>query len=67
MRATLAQRFRVAAERGEIHARLPGVVLSDRYLGHILAALLAWYGNQTLVLPVMLGVVSELFFHGVKQ
>lgn len=67
MRATLAQRFRVAAERGEIHARLPVVVLSDLYLGHILAALLAWYGNQKLVLPVMLGVVSELFFHGVKQ
>ena len=31
-----------------------------------LAGLLAWYGNQTLPLGVVLGGVTELFFSGVR-
>lgn len=67
MRSVLALRFRSGVERGEISARLPAFMLSDLYLGHTLAALLAWYGNQQLSLPVMLTVVTDLFWNGAKS
>ncbi len=66
MRSVVAGRFRVGVERGEISTRVPADVLSDLYLGHVLAALLAWYGNRDLSLQVMLGAVSELFWNGAK-
>ena len=66
MRATLARRFRVGVERGEIVARVPPDVLSDLYLGHVLAALLAWYGNRGIPLPIMLAAVTDLFWNGAK-
>lgn len=66
MRSALAQRFRTGVQRGEIVARVPPDVLSDLYLGHVLAALLAWYGNRGIELPVMLGLVTDLFWNGAK-
>lgn len=64
MRATLSRRFRAGFERGEIAARVPPDVLGDLYLGHVLAALLAWYGHRTIPLPAMLAAVSDLFWNG---
>ncbi|WP_053232371.1 TetR/AcrR family transcriptional regulator [Sandaracinus amylolyticus] len=67
MRSVLAQRFRAGVERGEIVARVPPDILSDLYLGHVLAALLAWYGNRGLALSAMLSAVSDLFWNGAKS
>ena len=66
MRSVLAARFRAGLARGEIVARLPADVLSDLYLGHVLAALLAWYGNRGIPLPIMLSAVTDLFWNGAK-
>jgi AcrR family transcriptional regulator len=64
LRAVLCRRFRDAAERGELSARLPGDLLGDLYLGHMLAGLLAWYAKQALPLGTVLAGVTELFFAG---
>ncbi|MEQ8894641.1 MAG: TetR/AcrR family transcriptional regulator [Sandaracinaceae bacterium] len=66
MRRELAARFRAATDRGEIEGRMPAEILSDLYLGHILAALLAWYGNRSLGLRTTLDVVAELFWNGAR-
>lgn len=66
LRSVLAARFRAGVQREEIVARLPADVLSDLYLGHVLAALLAWYGNRGIPLPIMLSAVTELFWNGAK-
>lgn len=66
LRALLARRFRLAAERNELGAFLPPDVISDLYLGHTLAALLAWYGNPTLSLRALLEAVTTLFWNGAK-
>ena len=67
MRSTLARRFRSGVERNEIAARVPPDVLSDLYLGHVLAALLAWYGNRSISLRAMLAAVTDLFWNGAKS
>jgi AcrR family transcriptional regulator len=64
LRAVICARFRAAAERGEISSRLPGELLGDLYLGHMLAGLLAWYAKQTLPLGTVLAGVTDLFFAG---
>lgn len=66
LRALLAERFRIAAERLEIQARLPPEILGDFYLGNILGGLLAWYGNPVVSLETVLGAVTELFWNGAK-
>ena len=66
LRGVLARRFLAGAERGEIRARIPAEMLSDLYLGHVLAALLAWYGNRSLSLDFMLAAVAELFWTGAR-
>lgn len=66
LRALLAERFRIAAERGEIQARLAPGILGDFYLGNILGGLLAWYGNPVISLEFVLGAVTELFWNGAK-
>ena len=66
LRALLCARFSAASARGELSMRLAGEMLGDLYLGHMLAGLLAWYGNQALPLGVVLGGVTELFFSGVR-
>jgi AcrR family transcriptional regulator len=66
LRALLCARFKAASARGDLSMRLPGELLGDLYLGHMLAGLLAWYGNQALPLSVVLGGVTELFFSGVR-
>lgn len=67
LRRALAERFEGAASRGELEGRLPPVILSDLYLGHVLAALLAWYGNRSLPLRAMLDAVRELFWNGAAR
>ena len=67
MRSCLVARFRIGVGRGEIRARLPADVLSDLYLGHTLAALLAWYGNRELSLPTTLSAVTDLFWNGARD
>lgn len=66
LRRVLAQRFRGGADRGEIMGRMPPETLSDLYLGHVLAALLAWYGNRSLALRAMLDAVTDLFWNGAR-
>ncbi len=66
LRALLADRFRIAVERGEIQARVPPQILGDLYLGNILAGMLAWYGNPVMSLEMVLGAVAELFWNGAK-
>lgn len=66
MRLVLSARFRSGVERGEIATHLPPDLMSDLYLGHMLAALLAWNGNRTLPLEAMLGAVTVLFWSGAK-
>ena len=67
MRSVLSSRFRAGVERGDVVAQLPPDILSDLYLGHTLAALLAWYGNRVLSLRAMLDAVTHLFWHGAKR
>lgn len=66
LRRVLAERFSRGAERGEIQGRMPPEILSDLYLGHVLAALLAWYGNRSLSLRTVLDTVTELFWNGAR-
>ena len=66
LRALLCARFSAASARGELSMRLAGEMLGDLYLGHMLAGLLAWYGNRALPLGIVLGGVTELFFSGVR-
>jgi AcrR family transcriptional regulator len=66
LRALLSDRFRLAAERGEIVARLPAVILGDFYLGNTLGGLLAWYGNPVLPLRGVLDAVTEMFWNGAR-
>lgn len=66
LRQVLAARFTSGIEGGEIAARMPADILSDLFLGHILAALLAWYGNRSLSLRTTLDVVAEIFWNGAR-
>jgi AcrR family transcriptional regulator len=66
LRALLSERFRVAAERGEIAARLPPQLLGDFYLANVLGGLLAWYGNPNMPLAQVLAAVTEMFWHGAR-
>ncbi len=66
LRSLLATRFRKAAERGEVRARLPPEVLSDVFLGNTLGGLLAWYGNQAMSLVPVLDAVTALFWDGAR-
>jgi AcrR family transcriptional regulator len=66
LRALLCARFRGASAHGELSTRLAADMLGDLYLGHMLAGLLAWYGNQALPLGAVLAGVTELFFSGVR-
>jgi AcrR family transcriptional regulator len=65
LRQTLAERFAAAAQRQELSTLLPAEILSDLYLGNMLAGLLAWYGHQETPLKVVLQSTIILFFGGV--
>lgn len=65
LRQTLGQRFTAAARRNELSSLLPPEILSDLYLGNMLAGLLAWYGHQETSLKVVLQSTNILFFGGV--
>lgn len=65
LRQTLGQRFAAAARRNELSSLLPPEILSDLYLGNMLAGLLAWYGHQDTLLKVVLQSTNILFFGGV--
>lgn len=67
LRALLSEKFRVAAERGEISARLPPQLLGDFYLANILGGLLAWYGNPNMPLSMVLAAVTEMFWQGARK
>ena len=67
LRSTLSVRFSAAAERGEITPALPATILSDLYLGHTLAGLLAWYGNPAVPLRGVLDGVTHIFWNGTAQ
>jgi AcrR family transcriptional regulator len=66
LRAMLSERFRIAAERGEINARLPPELLGDFYLANILGGLLAWCGKANLPLALVLAAVTEMFWQGAR-
>ena len=64
LRSSLAERFSAAALRKEITSALPATILSDLFLGHTLAGLLAWYGNPSIPLRGVLAGVTEVFWNG---
>jgi AcrR family transcriptional regulator len=66
LRSVLCARFRGASARRELSARLPGELVGDLYLGHMLVGLLAWYGKQDLPLSTVLTGMTELFFEGAR-
>lgn len=66
MRALLSSRFRAGVERADITTHLPPDILSDLYLGHTLAALLAWYGSRAMPLAQVLDAVTTIFWNGAK-
>jgi AcrR family transcriptional regulator len=66
LRALLCARFRAASTQGQLSSRLPGDLLGDLYLGHMLAGLLAWYAHQQMPLAIVLSGVTELFFTGAR-
>jgi AcrR family transcriptional regulator len=66
LRSVLCARFRRASERRELSARLPGDLVGDLYLGHMLVGLLGWYGKQDLPLGTVLSGMTELFFEGAR-
>jgi AcrR family transcriptional regulator len=66
LRAELSARFRASIDRGEVASNLPHDLMSDLFLGHMLAALLAWYGSRDLPLRTMLDAVTLLFFKGAE-
>lgn len=66
LRAALSARFKGAVARGEVEAHLAPEVLSDLFLGHMLAAMLAWYGSRQLPLRTMLDAVTILFWKGAE-
>lgn len=66
LRALLGHRFRAGVERGDVTSHLPADVLSDLYLGHTLAGLLAWYGNRGIPLRQVLDAVTMIFWNGAK-
>jgi AcrR family transcriptional regulator len=67
LRAILCARFVTAATAGKLSARLPGDLLGDLYLGHMLAGLLAWNAQPSLPLATVLSGVTELFFAGARS
>ena len=66
LRALLARRFSEAEARGELGVRLPAQLLGDFYLANLLGGLLAWYGNPSLSLLMVLGAVTEMFWTGAR-
>lgn len=66
LRNTMAGRFATAAGRGELSTLLPPEILSDIYLGHTVAGLLAWYGHQETPMQIVLQSTNLLFFGGVQ-
>ena len=66
LREKLAARFRTAVQRAELSCLLPPEILSDLYLGHMLAGLLAWFGNQQASMHGVLEGVSLLFWNGAR-
>lgn len=66
LRVALSARFKDAMARGEIASHLPAEMLGDLFLGHMLAGLLAWYGNRELGLRGMLDAVAVLFWKGAE-
>lgn len=66
LRSMLSARFRCGVERGEVVTHLPPQLMSDLFLGHMLAALLAWYGSRELPLSTMLDAVTLLFWKGAE-
>jgi AcrR family transcriptional regulator len=64
LRSLVSERFMAAASRGEISDALPPQILSDLYLGHMLAGLLAWVGNPSTDLRSVLAGVTYVFWHG---
>ena len=66
VRVVLAERFVLAAQRGELSAVLPPETLSDFFLANSLSAMLAWCANPALGLPFVLSGVSQLFLEGAR-
>lgn len=66
LREQLAVRFRGARKRGELSSLLPAEMLSDAFLGQILAGLLAWYGSQQVPMQSVLDAVTSLFWNGAR-
>ena len=62
--ASLWIRRTVGGLQGEITHALPATILSDLYLGHTLAGLLAWYGNPSIPLRGVLAGVTHVFWNG---
>lgn len=66
VRGALAERFRAAAERGELSPVLPPEVLSDILLVNVFAAALSWCAEPIAPLGTTLRGAALLFLHGAR-
>jgi AcrR family transcriptional regulator len=67
LRSMLSARFKLGVARGEIASHLPPEMLSDLFLGHMLAGLLAWFGGREMPLRSMLEAVAHIFWKGAES
>jgi AcrR family transcriptional regulator len=64
LREALAQRFVLAASRGELKQEVPAALLGDLFLIHLFAAMLAWSNSPGVPLEEMLRQMGNLFMQG---
>ena len=66
VRASLALRFVLAAERGELTAAVPPQILADFYLANTFAVAVGWSTNPILPLDQALQASALLFLNGAR-
>lgn len=65
--SVLVERFRAAAERGELSRKLPPEWLCSIVLGQLFTATIAWLADRTLPLSAVLRRTAELFLEGAAE
>lgn len=66
VRATLGERFKEAAARGELSPMIPPEALADFFLLNCLAAMASWCVKPFMPLEDMLRGVAQLFMYGAR-
>ncbi|MEW5740212.1 MAG: TetR/AcrR family transcriptional regulator [Myxococcota bacterium] len=66
VRALVGQRFRAAAERGELSPLVPSEALADFFLLSCMATMASWSTSAIMPLKDMLRGMSQLFLNGAR-